>query len=412
LLKLVEYIDSLGYYCNLFDDYFAQEAIWRITDNVQPYDSEADSLLISAGVNINQSFDFPKMTYNYQDSISSRYIPDQLFATNIEPKYTDAKLNEQTNFAGSVFTPSVGHFTSDFIWILSSPNSNSNQLVVSGSSSTLTPLQRGVYSLNLEVTVKDSTGAERNFQSPTTSYAVVSDKFTETFEHNNLSDLFSWKTYGDAPWTITNKTAQTGSFSIQAGNIGSGQSSTLEISIDLPSDSVIEFAFKTNISLGFLTFNIDSDSYGYYSEFNDWTFQSYNLQAGKHVLKWIYQNSGPNTDNAQGIWLDNIFFPTNAAHFTSVESSENIPITFNLFQNYPNPFNPSTTINFVIPQSSFVNLKVYDVLGKEVATLIDEYKQAGKYETEFNAANLPSGVYFYKLQAGSFISTKKMILLK
>jgi hypothetical protein len=85
---------------------------------------------------------------------------------------------------------------------------------------------------------------------------------------------------------------------------------------------------------------------------------------------------------------------------------------FKLEQNYPNPFNPSTKIKFQIPVSGFVNLKVYDVLGTEVATLVNEEKFAGSYEVQFNASEFPSGIYFYTLKAGDFIQTKKMILIK
>ena len=95
------------------------------------------------------------------------------------------------------------------------------------------------------------------------------------------------------------------------------------------------------------------------------------------------------------------------------------PTNFLLMQNYPNPFNPSTTIKYTIPSVSLsaiegirVQLKVYDILGNEVATLLDEYREAGKYEVEFKAAKLSSGIYFYKLSAGSFTETKKMILLR
>jgi len=93
---------------------------------------------------------------------------------------------------------------------------------------------------------------------------------------------------------------------------------------------------------------------------------------------------------------------------------------FSLEQNYPNPFNPSTKIKFTIPtvianetkQSQLVILKVYDVLGSEIATLVNEEKPAGSYEVEFDATGLSSGIYFYRLQAGSFIETKKLILMK
>ncbi|NNG27996.1 MAG: T9SS type A sorting domain-containing protein [Ignavibacteriaceae bacterium] len=88
------------------------------------------------------------------------------------------------------------------------------------------------------------------------------------------------------------------------------------------------------------------------------------------------------------------------------------PNNYALSQNFPNPFNPATTINYQIPERSFVTLKAYDVLGNEVATLINDEKPAGSYEVSFDASSLPSGVYFYKLHAGSFTETKKMILLR
>jgi len=98
---------------------------------------------------------------------------------------------------------------------------------------------------------------------------------------------------------------------------------------------------------------------------------------------------------------------------TSVDNlSSAMPQEFHLNQNYPNPFNPSTSIKYAIMSNQFVQLKVYDVLGKEAATLVNEEKSAGTYEVNFNASQLSSGIYFYKLQAGSFISTKKMILIK
>jgi len=94
------------------------------------------------------------------------------------------------------------------------------------------------------------------------------------------------------------------------------------------------------------------------------------------------------------------------------EGSNNIPEIYSLEQNYPNPFNPSTSIEFRIPENAFVSLKIYDVLGKEVVTLMNEEKNAGTYEVNFNASALSSGVYFYKLEAGNFVQTRKMVLMK
>lgn len=92
--------------------------------------------------------------------------------------------------------------------------------------------------------------------------------------------------------------------------------------------------------------------------------------------------------------------------------SNEVPNSYTLHQNYPNPFNPNTIIKFDIPKSDFVSLKIYDALGREISTLVNEQLKPGTYETEFNGANYPSGVYFYKLISGDFIDTKKMILVK
>jgi hypothetical protein len=106
----------------------------------------------------------------------------------------------------------------------------------------------------------------------------------------------------------------------------------------------------------------------------------------------------------------------------SVDDGELVADKFELMQNYPNPFNPSTNIGFRISDRGFVSLKVYNILGDEVATLVNEEKQSGVYEVVFSAKggsasgrdaySLSSGIYFYKLQAGSFVETKKMILLR
>ena len=92
--------------------------------------------------------------------------------------------------------------------------------------------------------------------------------------------------------------------------------------------------------------------------------------------------------------------------------STEIPNTFYLDQNYPNPFNPVTKIRYDIPNSGNVSLKIYDNIGREVKTLVNEFKDAGYYTVEFNGSNFASGIYYYKLETSNFTATKKMILLK
>jgi hypothetical protein len=108
-------------------------------------------------------------------------------------------------------------------------------------------------------------------------------------------------------------------------------------------------------------------------------------------------------------WIGNLMNPV-----TSVKQVNTIPVKYALLQNYPNPFNPSTVIKYSIEKAGKVSLKVYDMLGREVSTLVDDNQAIGTYSVTFNTAeqNLSSGVYFYRLESGSFVATHKLVLLK
>jgi hypothetical protein len=97
---------------------------------------------------------------------------------------------------------------------------------------------------------------------------------------------------------------------------------------------------------------------------------------------------------------------------TTSVAMQNVPAGFKLFNNYPNPFNPSTTISFSLPSRSFVTLKVYDVIGRDVATIVSEDLKEGIHTRQWNAQGLSSGVYYYRIQAGYFTETKKLMVLK
>jgi len=150
--------------------------------------------------------------------------------------------------------------------------------------------------------------------------------------------------------------------------------------------------------LGVFLFSDEGDSLGSWNEgLTDLNVQALTLDNNGYVYA--------GTEN--GVWRRPL------SEVTSVEENQiEIPSSYNLSQNFPNPFNPSTKISWQLPVGSQQTLKVFDVLGNEIATLVDEYKPAGRYEVEFNAANLPSGVYFYQLRAGEFTAVKKMLLLK
>jgi hypothetical protein len=122
-------------------------------------------------------------------------------------------------------------------------------------------------------------------------------------------------------------------------------------------------------------------------------------------------------------YFDKGFIPQNQLinKTTDIKSETNFPTGFILYQNYPNPFNPNTTISYQLLKNSFVSLKVYDVLGREVKTLVNEYQLAGNYNSQFSIlpggrqilhSKFNSGIYFYTLRAGEYTETKKMLLIK
>ena len=145
---------------------------------------------------------------------------------------------------------------------------------------------------------------------------------------------------------------------------------------------------------------------------DDLTGYTYSLTQGVGVDS-IYSSFdfGENFTTLKGCIIDGIVYGDTTVVSVEVDTP-NLPTEFFLSQNYPNPFNPITTIKYQIPELSNVTLKVYDVLGNEIASPVNEEKPSGSYEVEFNATILSSGIYFYRLQAGSFVETKKMVLMK
>ncbi|MFZ1322637.1 MAG: S8 family serine peptidase [Ignavibacteria bacterium] len=138
---------------------------------------------------------------------------------------------------------------------------------------------------------------------------------------------------------------------------------------------------------------------------NQWATKKYALPIGTDLIRFKAVSAYGNN-----LYLDNICKVNGTTGISNLNLD--IPFEYSLSQNYPNPFNPTTKINFSIPVNGFVTLKIYDVLGKEVMTLVNEQKPAGNYATEFNGANLSSGVYFFRMEAGEFIDVKRMMLIK
>ena len=135
--------------------------------------------------------------------------------------------------------------------------------------------------------------------------------------------------------------------------------------------------------------------FGTTTESHTYSFIDSELESGKYLYR-----------------LKQIDYDGSFEYSDEVEVEISLPLEYQLVQNYPNPFNPSTTIKYSVPSAGTVQLKVYDVLGNEVTNLLNEYKQAGSYNIEWDASSLQSGVYFYQLRTNEFVETKKMILMK
>jgi hypothetical protein len=142
------------------------------------------------------------------------------------------------------------------------------------------------------------------------------------------------------------------------------------------------------------------------------------LSSNKKSIRLIFQSNSSLAPSYNFMEIDptnyiNQFYTYSFNKITGVtKSRQTIDADFVLSQNYPNPFNPTTTINYSVPKAGFVTLKVYDVLGKIVSTLVNANKPAGNYSVEFNASKLVSGIYFYRMTSGLFSETKKLLLLK
>ena len=227
------------------------------------------------------------------------------------------------------------------------------------------------------------------------------------WDGSQWQDMFN---YADPPWP-----AGTANLCIKALTLDESN-----VPVELTSFSAVPEG--TNIRLVWATA----------TETNNQQFEIYRKtideeRIGEWILVGYREGKGTTTEPQHYSYLDDISginatafeyrlkqvdFDGSYSFSEEIRVSNLVPAEYSLEQNYPNPFNPSTEIKFSIPQTTNVTLKVFDVMGREVATLIDEQMEAGKHSVVFNAANLSSGVYYYTIITENFIQTKKMLLLK
>ncbi len=255
---------------------------------------------------------------------------------------------------------------------------------------------------------------------------VLFGQLTHTAPNPFQNDTVSWNFLYTAPDSILTDTIYSVANSVNSDGIPSnldqwnfGENFAVRIFDDPVPVELSDFiatANLNNVQISWRTLTETNNS-GFdierKTESSDWiriTFiPGFGTSTESH--SYIY-NDNHLQDGSYSYRLKQIDLDGSIAYSDIVNIEVSIPGEFTLEQNYPNPFNPSTNIEFRVGEFGFVSLKVYDALGNLVATLVDEQKPAGKFQVEFSAIGLTSGIYFYKIITGSFSETKKMILLK
>jgi photosystem II stability/assembly factor-like uncharacterized protein len=238
---------------------------------------------------------------------------------------------------------------------------------------------------------------------------------------NSAGDLFS---AGDGVWRLSKNDSVW--MKLRDGGIWTFFCSSNDYLFTEANRSTDNGLTWTNMPIGNVAYSYTENSLGHLFA-GTFNFGSGVKRSTDFGETWESINTGIPTNDVRSVAIDAqeylyagpwgySLYKTITSTVTSVNNENELPTTFYLEQNYPNPFNPSTKISWNSPIGSHQTLKVFDVLGNEIATLVDEYKPAGTYEVEFNPSTInhqpSSGVYFYQLKAGEFIQTKKMIFLK
>ena len=242
----------------------------------------------------------------------------------------------------------------------------------------------------------------------------------ESFETGEFNEL--WTTSGDGDWFIDDSQAYDGIYSARSGDIGSNDETTLTLSLNVTEASYITFYKKVSCeedpddNWDYLSFVIDGEEEARWDGLSDWSEEVFSVSPGNHTFQWIYSKDQNVDEGEDCAWIDFVTFPilNDAA-----EEITNIMLP-KLIGNFPNPFNPSTTLSFSLSPEDAKNatLEIYNLKGQKVRTFnIDNYPEIAAGNVVWNGEDylgnaVSTGVYFYKLEAGSYSQTKKMIMIK
>ena len=247
-----------------------------------------------------------------------------------------------------------------------------------------------------------------------------------TLNDDAESGIGNWTTQGNWSLHTDSYHSPTHSFAYAPYPNNANYSLTLATPINAQSAPVCYLTFWNRVSLesgwdfGYVEVSDNNGStwqqiISYTGTNLTWTEQSFDITQYVNAstqLKIRFRITSDGNTLGQGWWVDDIKLTNYCLGLVGVHGKTSIPKTFAMAQNYPNPFNPVTVIKYQVPQPVAVSIKVFDVLGKEIAALVNEKKEPGYYEASFDGSSLASGLYFYRIEAGNFVETKKMMLIK
>jgi hypothetical protein len=250
---------------------------------------------------------------------------------------------------------------------------------------------------------------------------------------DNANNFANWTAGGtSSTWNITTSQFHTSPSSFTESPSGNYPANcdlqmTLTTPLNVNANPVVSLSFwhryTTELDYDFCRVEVSSDGglnwqliASYHGTLASWTQQTFDITPQANAssnLKVRFRLTSDAGLQYDGWYVDDIVITKYCSGtFVGIINNNTLPAAFSLEQNFPNPFNPETVIKFQLPKDSHVKLTVYDILGKNIATLVNEKKSAGYYDVQFNSSGLASGMYFYKIEAGSFTDVKKMVLIK
>lgn len=217
-------------------------------------------------------------------------------------------------------------------------------------------------------------------------------------------------TGGNADWFGQSVEVYIGSTAAVSGIITHNQRSWVETTVMGPGDLSFFWKVSSEEDWDYLNFIVNGTKIFRISGEVDWTQFFHAIPEGEHTIRWSYDKDESVNDGADRGWLDAVVFEADSS--LSVNRTQEMVGRYELDQNYPNPFNPTTTIRFSLPESEHVMVEVYAITGQVISTLVNEVRPAGWHSVNFDASELSSGVYLYRLITPSQVITKKMLLMK